>query len=393
MEKNNLVILHYIRTLSIGGEQVYLLRLLHHLKDFSFKHIVLYSIDGSLKKEFPDFVTFIKTGIELVNPKTILVSPFIFKNFREILKKNNVNVVSTYAFGLLASILHLSAKSFNIPVIHTIQRAFGISQKFEKITVKIPPLRWISYSLIDVFVALGDYYKVDHIKNFKIPENKIRLCYNGINLEEYNCDENLREDFRKDFNFNSSSILFGFVGRLVNVKGFLKCFSLFEVLVKNYNENIGLIVVGDGAERPKYERVVEENGLKDKIHFLGWRRDIVRIMNGFDIYVQATDNPLNGISSIEAMGCGKPIITIVRNEEEKLMAAETCIEGVNGFLININSLTKEAEKLSLLIKDKEMMKKMGMKSRKIAESKFDIKKHAYSITSLYRELDRKRNDL
>lgn len=381
MSKINLF--HYIGTLDIGGEQTYLASLINHLgKDY--KHTVAYSFSDRLKNRIQQPVNYIKLSdkkLRASDPEIYL----LFFRFLDIFKHNRPDAVILYSPGVPNFLCSLAAKILNIPVIYIPQRAYGNQSRWERIVTKFYPLRLISYGLIDRVIALGSYYQDDFIKNWKIPKEKVVLNYIGIDLNEFRPDEIKRRIFREQLSLTDDLLVFGFVGRLHPVKGFYKVLKFFQVLQQQINDTkLVLLVVGDGPFRETYQRLVDELSLKSII-FVGYRPDIDFVMNGIDVYIQATDNPLNGISSIEAIACGKTIITIVRNQQEIAMARDTTVEGLNGWFVRLDRLDHDVPKVLDII-DCKKREKMGFESRRIAEQIFDINNHVQNISNMLNSL-------
>jgi glycosyltransferase involved in cell wall biosynthesis len=277
----------------------------------------------------------------------------------------------------------LAAKIRGIPIIHTIQRPFKNASKWERFMVKFLPLKKFGYSLVNKFVALGEGYFNDQKNLYQIPKHKIFLSYIGIDTKIYGPSEEKRKKFKEDIGIKNNTITLGFVGRLSPEKGLKKVFTLLKHLIL-HKPSVLLVVVGDGPKREEYKKEVRSLNLQDKVLFVGLRQDIDYVMNGIDIYIQATDNPLNSITSIEALACGKPIITIIRNEEERNMAQDTLIEDFNGLYFNLLEIENSTKKLTTIL-NPETISRMGKNSLALIK-KFDIKQHIKDIEALYTTL-------
>ena len=72
---------------------------------------------------------------------------------------------------------------------------------------------------------------------------------------------------------------------------------------------LGLVIVGDGRERKRLERLARSWGIADRIVFLGARKDAWGLMQSANVFVQASAYEGYGITLIEAALAGVPIIT------------------------------------------------------------------------------------
>lgn len=381
--RKGLKILHYIGSLNIGGEQTYLITILNRLPSY-IENIVVYNWSDYLKDSITNpNVQLIKLSAKKLTNLDLNAYLFL-KEFYKVIKENKIKLVATYSPGASALSCWIAAKILNLPIVHTIQRSYGNRSKWESMIITTPGLSSIIYRLPTTFIALSRYYAYDFIKRWKIPREKIYLSYIGIDLGRFYPSLEMRNKIREQFSFNNDIIVLGFVGRLSPEKGLHKVLNLLKRLVYEYNlQNIILLIVGDGPKKEYYYELVKKESLENKVIFAGARKDIPYIMNGIDIYIQATDNPLNGITSIEAMGCGKPIFTLVQNEEEKLMAQDTVSTGENGGFIEINNGFRGIELLIEAIKDREKIETMGQFSRRMCEKRFNIETHIEELLNLY----------
>ena len=69
-----------------------------------------------------------------------------------------------------------------------------------------------------------------------------------------------------------------------------------------------LILVGDGPLRPRLEQLAESLGIRTRVTFLGWRRDVAAVLKASDIYIHSTHSDGFGIAACEAMAAGLPVV-------------------------------------------------------------------------------------
>lgn len=118
------------------------------------------------------------------------------------------------------------------------------------------------------------------------------------------------------------------------------------------------------------------------IQWLGFRKDIKEQLMNSDIvafpscYREGLPKTL-----IEATAIGRPIVTT-----NSIGCRDTVEDGCNGFLVPIKDSKSLADKLKVLICDKDLCEKMGLQSRRIAERDFSLEnvvaKHIKIYTSL-----------
>ena len=70
------------------------------------------------------------------------------------------------------------------------------------------------------------------------------------------------------------------------------------------------VLAGSLNENGAYIKLANQLGIKDKIRFLGWRKDIAQLMNTADICVASSIREGFGINLIEAQYCHLPIVAV-----------------------------------------------------------------------------------
>jgi len=133
----------------------------------------------------------------------------------------------------------------------------------------------------------------------------------------------------------------------------LPFFELIEaVSILSKKHPIRCIYVGDGTLRPNLEKKVQENGLEDKITFVGFKENVFPYITAADIIIGGVG--LNAVSQ-EAALMGKPIL---------MPALEGWFEGIwfhkeNALLFNPGDLNSIIENIEFAINNKDAMKKIA----------------------------------
>jgi len=70
-----------------------------------------------------------------------------------------------------------------------------------------------------------------------------------------------------------------------------------------------LLLIGDGPERSQCEQLVRELGVAQKVHFLGKQIDLVELLSASDLFLMPSQSESFGLSALEAMSCGVPVIS------------------------------------------------------------------------------------
>ena len=114
----------------------------------------------------------------------------------------------------------------------------------------------------------------------------------------------MQEDVEKQIReFGKGRKLICGCGSLIQRKGF---HQLIRYL--NHNENIGLVLIGEGIEKDNLVRLAKELGVSDRVLFLGFLKDSYNYYPLFDAYCMTSSSEGFGLAMLEAMCVGTPIV-------------------------------------------------------------------------------------
>lgn len=157
------------------------------------------------------------------------------------------------------------------------------------------------------------------------------------------------------------------VGRLVRWKKV----DLILLAMSKLNSafpGIELIVVGDGPEQENLVNLSRQLHLEKSVRFIGPVYDPVLLGQYFrssSIYVLAG---MGGLSINEAMAFAKPVICSVCDGTEKMLVRE----GFNGLYFKADDADDLSSKIELLLKNLDMIEKMGINSEVIIEKEINL---------------------
>lgn len=127
-------------------------------------------------------------------------------------------------------------------------------------------------------------------------------------------------------------------------------------------DNVELMICGGGEELSQLQVLASQLEITGNVTFVGQieYQYVPQYLNSFDIYIALSrfDSESFGVAVVEANACEKPVIV-----SDADGPAEVTIDGVTGFVVPKGNVEQAAEKLTLLIKDKELRLKMGAAGR------------------------------
>ena len=286
---------------------------------------------GVFRKKYFNFFGFISRLYFIIK------SSLYIKNF---LKRNQIDLVYTNTSTLISpSIAAKFAGIKSIFHIHEIPDGNFIYVRF--ITTF---LNFFAKDVICVSESVYNFWTKNALK-----KSKAKIIYNGFNIKK-----------SKSKILNNDKIVFTNISRIIPYKGHSLLIRIFEILCKK-NKNIYLQIVGDTL--PEYQKYLDQlkldikkRELNNNIKFLGFRNDIISILekSSFFIHTPLSPDPLPTVI-FEAIKSQTPVITNGLGG-----AYEILNNGKNGLIIK-NDLIEESVKniLSYLDNKKEQNKNVN----------------------------------
>jgi glycosyltransferase involved in cell wall biosynthesis len=203
-------------------------------------------------------------------------------------------------------------------------------------------------------------------------KSRIVVIYNGIKLEEY---DKLASKIEYD-----DYVLF--IGRLVVNKNLGLLITAFSEVVKSL-PHAQLIVIGEGPMRQKWEQMALHMNLGANIKFMGFLRheDKINLLSKCSALLMPSSMEGLTLTMMEAFAMHKPVL--IPNLRASYEAVD---EGIDGFILPLDSPSKWSEKIVLLLSDKKTSKKMGEQARAKVEKKFNLKRVLDEINLLYEQV-------
>jgi glycosyltransferase involved in cell wall biosynthesis len=164
----------------------------------------------------------------------------------------------------------------------------------------------------NIVVAVSEKLR-DDMARFVVAPEELRVIPNGVDTDRYvhragDCA------LRREIGITDDTPIIGSVGRLEPVKGYAVMLEAFARLRARWSgsEPPVLVLIGDGSERRTLEAQAVALGVRDSIHFLGWRDDIEDRVHAFTVFTMSSHSEGTSVSLLEAMSAGLcPVVTRV----------------------------------------------------------------------------------
>lgn len=172
-----------------------------------------------------------------------------------------------------------------------------------------------------------------------------------------------------------------FVGGLVKVKGIDVLLNAVLIIIKKIPD-LHIYIAGSGPEESKLKKLVKGLNIEKNVNFLGFISGEKKYAyyKSADIYVQPSRYETFGVAVLEAMACGKPVVA--SNVGGIPFVVE---DGKTGLFFECGNIEDLAEKVIILLKNKEMREKMGKEGRERAKE-FTWDRIADKTITLYKAI-------
>jgi len=277
---------------------------------------------------------------------------------RKLIKKNKYDLTHSF-FTVPCGAISLWLKIFNgLPYIVSLRGSDvpGYSERFSFVyKILTPFIRFIWKKSFFTVANSLEFKKLAQKTNLK---QEIKIITNGIDVNEFYA-KTIRTDLAE--REGAFKIICG--SRVTHRKGIRFIVEAIDILRKK-GVIVSLDIIGEGNERIELEEKVGDLNLKDAVRFIGFveHSKLPDIYVDANVYVSASLNEGMSNTLLEALAAGLPIIATNTGG-----TFETVQEGINGFVIEMESAQAITDKVELLFNDFEMEKRMSRESRNLAE--------------------------
>lgn len=213
----------------------------------------------------------------------------------------------------------------------------------------------------DGIVTVSHYTKNTIIQMFGIPEDKVRLISNGVELDD--CHQNSLDTALLDSIRQPNRALLFSVGRLIKRKGFDMAIEAMALVHRQYPD-AQLVIAGEGDKKSEMEARIKELNLEGVVTMVGRvsHNDLISFYQGCDIFLMPNRQLENGDTEgfglvfLEANAFKKPVIGGNAGG-----AVDAIIHGETGLLVDGYSADDVADAILKLLGDETLRREMGEK--------------------------------
>lgn len=215
-----------------------------------------------------------------------------------------------------------------------------------------------------------------------VEESSVHRIPNSVDTTRFRpVADDEKQRLRAKLHIKQESTVVIFTGRLVSYKGLPLLLRVWREIVRRH-EDIELLLVGPGGLdihncEAELRAFVGASGLEESVRFTGGVDNVEEYLRAADIFVFPTENEAFGISLIEAMACGLPVIS-------------TSVDGVkaivqhkqNGLIVEPRNFQQLSEALDTLIADSALTVRLGAAAGQAVQGRYS----SDVVTGEYAEL-------
>ncbi len=327
-------------------------------------------------------------------------------------------------FQTLSTCIHMNAEEVDADVVHCHTWYAQFAGIVAKLCYGIPlvitthslePLRpwkreqlgrgyeassWVEKTAIemaDAIVAVSEETKIDVLKYFNVEEDKVKVIYNGINLQQYVVTD--KTSTLEEYGIDQSKPFVLFVGRITRQKGIIHLVNA----IKYIDPDTQIVLCAGAPDTPEIGKEMEDsvNEVKKTRDNVIWidvmldKPSVIQLYSHADVFCCPSIYEPFGIINIEAMACETPVVASAVGGIK-----EVVVHGETGILVpleqqeeapfepkNPDKFSRDlADGINSITRDKSLSLTMAKNGRKRVEESFDWVAIAKQMEALYKSL-------
>jgi len=173
-----------------------------------------------------------------------------------------------------------------------------------------------------------------------------------------------------------------FLGRLERMKAVDLFPEMLTLLKKDY-PHLKMVMTGEGSLKDKLLNDLESAGVSQMVDYLGVieTKAVPKLINQSRIFIYPSREEPFGLSIVEAMACGVPVVTT-----NVYGPSEIITQDVDGLAVNPDDVNALVNAVHTLLDDEQLRIVMGEEGRKTVKKRFDINQHLENLVGIYQDL-------
>ncbi len=267
--------------------------------------------------------------------------------------------------GIKKIVVHnrISVASPDIP-----SKEFFLKRSIKSIMSRMPLVN------CDHVIAVSEFVKYRLVHKSRLPSARVSVILNGINTKIYYPDESQSKSLKK----TSDPIVIFAGGRASIHKGFQYLFNAIQLLKEKHNiNNINLKYAGGGPDLDKLKSLVNSLGISEQVEFLGELKNTASLQRSSDIIVVPSSwGDACPSAVMEAMACGKPLITTNAGGIPEIVGTNS-----SAIVVQYESSVEIADAIAAIINNSSLATSLASNARKRAVNNFSLDRYHEEVYS------------
>jgi len=349
-----------------------------HVKGFPYNNSVFEQSDNKLKAVFNSLNTCLHMNAEILDADVVHCHTW-YAQF--------AGIVAKLCYGVPLVITTHSLEPLRPWKREQLGHGYEASSWIEKTAIE----------MADAVIAVSKETKEDVLKYFNVENEKVKVIYNGINLNEYVVTDKTSTLDKYGIDKNKPIVLF--VGRITRQKGIIHLVNA----IKYIDSETQIVLCAGAPDTPEIAKEMEDSvdEVKKTRENIIWidemldKKSVIQLYSHADVFCCPSIYEPFGIINIEAMACNTAVVASSVGGIK-----EVVVDGETGILVpveqqkeapfepvNPDKFAKDlANGVNKLINNKELRDSMGKKGRKRVEDHFDWVAIAKQTKDLYQSL-------
>jgi glycogen synthase len=348
------------------------------VKGFPYENPIFDTADDKLKAVFKTLSTGLHMNVDFIDADIVHCHTW-YAHF--------AGIVAKLCYGIPLVITTHSLEPLRPWKREQLGRGYDASSWVEKTAIE----------MADALIAVSEETKEDVLKYFNVDEKKVKVIYNGINLQQYitTSDSETLDEYQID----KTKPYVLFVGRITRQKGIIHLVNA----IKYIDENTQIVLCAGAPDTKEIGLEMEEavNEIKKTRKNIIWidkmvsKKEVIQLYSHADVFCCPSIYEPFGIINIEAMACNTAVVASAVGGIK-----EVVVHGETGLLIPVEQQTEApfepvnpdkfardlAEGINKIINNPTLRNSMAQKGRKRVEDYFDWISIAKQTEELYKSL-------
>jgi glycosyltransferase involved in cell wall biosynthesis/3-hydroxyisobutyrate dehydrogenase-like beta-hydroxyacid dehydrogenase len=287
-------------------------------------------------------------------------------------RRRGIDAIVTVGAGDKMFWGRLAARLAGVPVVASALHSTGWPDGLGRANRLLTPIT-------DAFIAVAEPHGRYLIDIEHLPAECVHVVVNGVDTDRF-YPHPAEPRLRTELGLAADAPVAGIVARL----GSEKNHEMFLEVARRVRERVPaaqFLIVGDGVERERLERLAAELNVADGVHFLGNRADVPELLALIDVFLLTSHIEASPVSILEALATGKPVVATRVGS-----VGESVPDGRVGYLVEPGDAAQMAEHVVELLQRPELARSLGAAGRRLVVERWSVDRMVEGYQSLLEEL-------